>query len=266
MNYKNAIEQRKEFNVNIQLKEKLLNKILTIITILSAVVALFIYSTVSIYYSAEVVGGSMWPTINAEQNISNNNSLKNEIAYYTNYKTPKKGDIIIVDYENAGLTNVDAIKRLIAVGGDTICYYNGEILVNGKSINEPYLDKAYNYIKQKQSKADADHWKEKGYEKSKSNFNNFCENTLNGILTNTTFTKNYLVDYKDCIKYNDAINGYVLTIPENYVYFLGDNRGSSNDCSNFGPLEKKYMLVKVDYIVSYGTSIFSAIWQSLINK
>ena len=263
MNYKDAIEQQKKFNRFSELKQTIINQTLTVLTILSAIVALFVLVTVNSYYSAEVVGFSMAPTINSQKYFTLDNSLKNEIAYYTTYKKPQKGDIIIVDYEKAGITDVDAIKRLIAVSGDTICYYNGEILVNGKAIDETYLNKGYEQMKSAKGKAYADEWKNQGYETSKNNFHNFCQNTLNGLSNNTTFTKNFATDYADCIKFNDAIGDYVLTLPQNYVYFLGDNRGGSNDCSCFGPLEKKYMLVKVDYTVAYGTNIFSAMWQSL---
>lgn len=260
MNYKDAINQKTEYYSYNKAKNKLINSILTFVTIISAIVAIFVYGTVTSYYSAEVVGSSMYPTINSQK--YNMPDIKNQIAYYTTHKTPQKGDIIIVDYEKAGLINVDAIKRLIAVGGDTICYYNGEILVNGKAIKQPYIDEGYKFLLENQSEYIANEWKTGGYEISKNNFNKFCEETLNGTRNNTTFSKNYATDYADSIQYNDAIQGYVLTVPQNFVYFLGDNRGNSNDSSHFGPLEKKYMLVKVDYIVDYGTNIFSAMWQN----
>ena len=267
MNYKNAVEQKKDFYISVKTKEKLINRILTFITIFSAIIALFVYGTVNSYYSAEVDGRSMSPTINSYYE-DGSETKKNEIAYYTTYKTPQKGDIVIIDYEKAGLSAVDAIKRLIAVGGDTICYYNGEILINGKVLDEPYMDKSYNHLIQTRGKTYADEWQQNCYNTSKNSFNNFCkamvESSLSEEYLTNTFKKNYTTDYANCIKYNDAIEGYVLTLPENYVYFLGDNRRSSNDCSDFGPIEKKYMLVKVDYVVPYGTSIFSAIWQSIL--
>ena len=266
MNYKNAIEQKKLFYTKKKLNEKCINQLLTFLTIFFAVIAIIVYGTVNQYYSAEVVGHSMAPTINAHSYFDYNSTQKNQIAYYTTYKKPQKGDIIIVDYELAGITEVDAIKRLIAVGGDTICYYNGEILVNGEAIDEPYLKQSYNLIKKTQGVEYANYWKNNGYETSRSKFNNFCEAVLNKTYNKTTFSKNYETDYSGSIKYSEVIDGYVLTIPENFVYFLGDNRAGSRDSSEFGPLEKKYMLVKVDYVVDYGTNIFSAIWQNFLKQ
>ena len=262
MKYGNVKSQQIYFNVKKRKSDKLTSNILSVATIFCAIISLFVLSISSIYYSAEVVGLSMAPSINSSSYFEQENA-KNEIAYYTTYKQAKKGDIVIVDYESANIREVDAIKRLIAVGGDTICYYNGSILINGKQLTEKYIDDGYEKIKDTKGKFYADQWKQTGYEISKQNFENFCQNVIDGIYKKTTFAKNYQTTYDGYIQKSEVLDTYVLTVPEGYVFFLGDNRGGSIDSSTFGPIEEKYLLVKVDYIVPYGTNIFSAIWKNL---
>ncbi|MFF3908569.1 signal peptidase I [Streptomyces sp. NPDC001848] len=65
-------------------------------------------------------------------------------------KTPKKNDPIVVKQVKEGLTWIgllpsdndkDLIKRVIAVGGDTVkcCDTQGRVTVNGMPLNEPYI-------------------------------------------------------------------------------------------------------------------------------
>ena len=215
----------------------------------------------------------MFPTINAQRKLTG----INDIAFYTLKKSYNKGDIIIVDYSSTG-SNIDAIKRLIATGGDTVCYYNGNILLNGEALDESYLTDAYNQIVnnpeilEDSGYTSADDWKNQGYTKSKENFERWCGILLNPFLTesqkdaelqDTEFFKNYSSKYSGSVKYNSAINSYILTVPENFVYFLGDNRAKSSDASIFGPLESKYILAKVSFISSGTATIYSNFWKEI---
>ena len=262
--------------LNGDIKEKKISKLgnimVSILMIVSLIFCSLAFITSKTYYTAIVEGASMYPTINASQKTTN----INDIAYYTKTKSPKKGEIIIVDYSSAG-EDIDAIKRLIATGGDTVCYYNNQILINGEALNETYLENDYTMLKNNSSLltnsgfASADQWKERGYLKSKSNFENWCSILLSNILTeqqkdeklrDTTFFKNYSTDYAESVKYSETLETYVLTVPEGYIYFLGDNRSNSTDSSIIGPLETKYMLAKVSFI----TSGNSTIWSNFVNQ
>lgn len=60
------------------------------------------------------------------------------------FGTPARGDIVLCYYpdeyyEKQGLSYASRVKRVIAVGGDTIETIDGDIYVNGEKIAEPYL-------------------------------------------------------------------------------------------------------------------------------
>lgn len=57
----------------------------------------------------------------------------------------------------------------------------------------------------------------------------------------------------------ELFNGNVLVIPKDYVFYLGDNRGNSTDCSIYGPVSKKEVVAKVDYIIKGGENLFLSI-------
>ena len=251
----------------------LLSQVTTIILVICLLFCATAYITNKTYYTAEVEGASMYPTINNSQKL---NGI-NDIAYYTAKKSAKRGDIIIVDYTSTG-SNIDAIKRLIAVGGDTICYYNNHILLNGKVLKEQYLLDDYNLLKNNPNLlyesgfTSAENWMQEGYLKSKENFENWCEILLDNSLTaqekddqlpNTKFFKKFLTDYYNYVTYSEELQTYILTVPEGFVYFLGDNRSKSSDCSIFGPLENKYVLAKVEFTAKGTSTIYYVFWQEI---
>ena len=65
--------------------------------------------------------------------------------YYT--REPKRGEIIVFKYPSD--TRRDFIKRVIAVGGDTIEIRDGKTYVNGEALDESYIREPFhtNYPK-----------------------------------------------------------------------------------------------------------------------
>ena len=66
----------------------------------------------------------------------------NRLAYVC--RMPQRGDIIICYYPEAYYEQVNKsynsrVKRVAAVGGDTIETISGKVYVNGKKLDEPYL-------------------------------------------------------------------------------------------------------------------------------
>jgi signal peptidase I len=53
----------------------------------------------------------------------------------------RRGDVVVF-HDKTWVTNAAVVKRVVAVGGDTVsCCTKGKLTVNGKQIDEPYLPK-----------------------------------------------------------------------------------------------------------------------------
>lgn len=68
---------------------------------------------------------SMEPTINVE-----------DAVVYAKFGKAERGDIILFTHPDSG---VKYVKRLMAVGGDTISIHEGVFYLNGKPLEEPYV-------------------------------------------------------------------------------------------------------------------------------
>ena len=185
--------------------------------------ALSIYINVT-YSIVPVNGLSMYPTLN-------DSSKYNSVAHYDkvvlNYiKSYYVGDIIVAKRMDSSTENVKyVIKRLIAIGGDKVkVEEDGSIYVNGNLLNENYN------INSKQTT----------YEK-------FIR------------LKNSNIKIDD----NKLFIDDEMVIPKGYMFYLGDNRANSYDCSNYGPVKESNIIAKVDYIIKDGESNFSSILKQI---
>ncbi len=122
----------------------------TIITVF-VIVLLFTY----VLHPVNIVGRSMVPTLNA--NYSGERELKGEtdkVFMNTIFFDVKYGDILVIDKgknylldENGKVIepqydapiNECIIKRVIAVGGQTVSIHDGQVLVDGEVLDEPYI-------------------------------------------------------------------------------------------------------------------------------
>jgi len=97
-------------------------------TIVLAVVLFFAINAVSA--RVRVDGFSMVPTLQDGEYV-----LVNRLAYRT--KLPEHGDIIV--FESPQTADLDLIKRVIGLPGDTVTISGGTVQVNGKPVSEPYI-------------------------------------------------------------------------------------------------------------------------------
>ena len=79
-----------------------------------------------------VEGSSMYPTLKHHERL-----IVDKLSYFIT--DPKKGEIVVFRYPRD--ESRDFIKRVIAVGGDTIEMRNGKVFVNGAEIEEGYIYK-----------------------------------------------------------------------------------------------------------------------------
>ena len=209
-----------------------LKRISTFITALGLFL-LLIFAVVVVYtsthYAKVVNGASMYPTLNKQATDQANEDYY-DIVLVSATATPQRGNIIIVDFSEYKKEPYLLIKRLIAVGGDTLNIkwneQNNEldILVNGKKIIENYVS----------------------------------TNTNKSIATSFEHNKTSFVWYinqDESTKLTPNEDGSI-TIPKGYYFALGDNRGNSSDCLSFGPLPTSTIIGVVDTIVPYNSFLF----------
>lgn len=96
---------------------------------------LFVISILIFHFCFKIVnvsGTSMDPTLHDKQ-----------LLIATTVVQPKRGDIVVLKerLREKGETNI-VIKRLIAIGGDTVELKSGVLYVNGQLVNESYISES----------------------------------------------------------------------------------------------------------------------------
>jgi signal peptidase I len=85
-----------------------------------------------LYRPYTVPTSSMAPTIAAGDRV---------LAQRVDGGEVRRGDVVVFTDKN-WVSNAPVVKRVVAVGGDTVaCCTDGKLTVNGKQIDEPYLAK-----------------------------------------------------------------------------------------------------------------------------
>ncbi len=159
------------------------------------------------HYAKPIQGSSMQPNINMYDNPTG------DIAIVSNCKTFSYNDIIIIDMslshnQDSQVNKRLLIKRVIAFGGDSLRLVRGS--------NSVY------YFELKK--------------KGESDFTRLDESFAYSM----TDSKNATAFYSQSgwtVKVTESEEDNSITIPEGYMFFVGDNRNASYDCRIFGPVE-----------------------------
>lgn len=108
------------------------------------VLAVMILFGVFVAQPVVVDGSSMMPNLHDGERL-----LVNKLIYYKfpslepyGWTKLERGDIVVFWYPND--PEKSFVKRLIAFQGETVEIRNGVVMINGKELNEPYLDAALN--------------------------------------------------------------------------------------------------------------------------
>lgn len=144
-----------------------------------------------------VRGVSMLPTLHDDQRI---------IIF--EFATPERGDIVVARHPRR---NVNVVKRVIAVGGDTITFDGGSVYVNDVLLQEDYaMSHQYTFP----TVGDLETLKEK---------------TQGDAMALTPYYK--LPDVEDI----GLVGRITMEVPTGYIFVMGDNRPNSSDSRFFGP-------------------------------
>lgn len=109
------------------LRSKLVEFIQTLVIFAGIATAIYLF----IAQPHKVSGSSMYPTLKTADYI-----ITNKIVY--RLSDPQKGQIIV--FKNPREETQDFIKRIIGTPSDKVMVEAGKVYVNGRQIEEPYLE------------------------------------------------------------------------------------------------------------------------------
>ena len=274
-------------------QDSLAVRIITRVTVTFSVVVMLIsigiITCCAMFFLSPIIGTSMMTTLNPT-------GKDTDAAIACRVTTPNRGDIVISkiyqkqtkDYNNSNDADVKdrypsldfggrymlVIKRLIAVGGDQITMtrtpngghnsnndynYDYTIYLNGEKLDEPYLDPTI-------GKADARNF----IQLYRILYYDYAGNDpLYQTNKNYTVTADWQATDRETV-----VKDGVLTIPEGYYFYLGDNRGGkldtnpewaySWDCSQMGPLPAdQYVGTCID-VVNNTTNMPGYVWDKIV--
>lgn len=172
-----------------------------------------------------VIGDSMSPTILTGQNLVLRR-LK---------RTPKRGQVIVFKAKGtdpAQQNDVEYIKRVIAIGGDTVTKKGNKLFVNGKLVNQKYLQyKSATFFDPNDNKNVTTTGK---YQKS-TGTNGVVQADAQTKIIKNSWTLADLSVSKGWNKQSQNTN----RVPKNCYFVMGDNRSISNDSRYFGYVPAK---------------------------
>lgn len=140
------------------------------------------------------------------------------------YSEPHRGDVIV--FRAAHEPNLDLVKRLIALPGDTIAMRDGVVYLNGEAQVEPY-------VKTVPGAQDAEHpW--------------------------MVWQKNYVAPSVDAATYHPTLHNWgPLIVPEGHYFAMGDNREQSLDSRFWGFVDARKVKGRAEFLYwSYDTESY----------
>ncbi|MDR0461888.1 MAG: S26 family signal peptidase [Christensenellaceae bacterium] len=229
--------------------------------------------TIVFFYSA-VMGPSMMTVLNAK--FDGTEASNTDSVIVNRYAKPKRGDIIVVNHYDPQGNFVELhIKRLIALGGESICFidegdhYNIEVHNNlGQLVsdaNYPTLNTGVEHSNMKNDHYDRFYNYQIGGDPDDVDGTWLAESYRRSLDNNPGFRTHYLKDgvKTPFLQYHYGRKRYEFKLPDDYVFYMGDNRGGKNpsnnksndfarmsiDCTYFGPQPRSHIVGVVTELV-----------------
>lgn len=148
--------------------------------------------------------------------------------YITDYKEPKRGDIVVFEYPKDRSTLF--VKRLVGLPGETIEVVDNQIFINGEPFQRNFVE---NIDKIEKYKALYD---EKGFPLN-----------LKFFETQTRKDLTHIVAHND-IPFLRHMDQEKVTIPEGHYFMMGDNRDFSSDSRRWGFVPQTHIRGKALFV------------------
>ena len=181
----------------------------------------------------KIPSGSMIPTLLVGDLI-----LVNKFQYglrlpvlntkITEGEKPQRGDVMVFRYPPN--PNLDYIKRVVGLPGDTVAYLNKRLTINGEavatqSVPEFFDEDAMRYFKQYEEKLGAQSHRLLNDEQRPA----FVPGA------------DHFPGYEAC---NYTVEGVTCTVPQGHYFMMGDNRDNSMDSRYWGFVPEKNIVGK----------------------
>jgi len=160
--------------------------------------AVVLFCTMFLFRHAVVDGSSMNNTLSDGEHL-----ITSDLFY-----TPAAGDVVVFEDRATGVEK-PLVKRIIAVGGDTVELTRDRVYVNGTALDEPYV----------------------------------CLTGGGGIRDYFAFMEAHY-DKLPVLR-DDGTEVYRWVVPDGSVFVMGDNRFASKDSRDFGPVSVDAILGRV---------------------
>ena len=106
--------------------------VLEVVAIIAAAFLLALLVQLFVVKPYVIPSPSMEPTL-----MEGDRVLVNRLTY--SFRDPERGDVIVFHPPGAEDGSAPLIKRVVAVGGDTVAVHNGALWVNGIAQDEPFI-------------------------------------------------------------------------------------------------------------------------------